>query len=75
MAAVAISCFGCRERRNETHEKPEVISDTVVYEPTFLSRKLQDSLDAFIAESRIATSLYPFMDTIVFRVHVNWQHA
>ncbi len=48
LASVAISCLGCRERRNETHEKPEVISDTVVYEPTFLSRKLQDSLDAFM---------------------------
>ncbi|MBO5194175.1 MAG: hypothetical protein J6B62_04700 [Bacteroidales bacterium] len=48
LATVAISCLGCRERRNESHEKPEVISDTFVYEPTFLSKKLQDSLDAFM---------------------------
>lgn len=48
LAIVAISCLGCRERRNKSHERPEVINDTVVYEPTFLSRKLQDSLDAFM---------------------------
>lgn len=48
LVIVAISCLGCRERRNESHERPEVINDTVIYEPTFLSRKLQDSLDAFM---------------------------
>lgn len=48
LSVVAISCLGCRERKDVSHEKPKAIIDTVIYEPTFLSRKLQDSLDVFM---------------------------
>ncbi|MGM9763390.1 MAG: hypothetical protein ACI3ZQ_05170 [Candidatus Cryptobacteroides sp.] len=48
LSVLTIFCLGCRERKDVSHEKPEAIIDTVIYEPTFLSRKLQDSLDVFM---------------------------
>lgn len=47
-AIMVVSCIGCRERRNMPHKESDRKTDTIVYKPIFLSRKLQDSLDTFI---------------------------